>query len=194
MTLTQVSFTLLGSASTLSLQAQKSIHQNLAEIVQLHEDILGELYKVVPNAEYTQNSTIHLPVVSRPKHLRWHSVDIAPSRAPIAKLTRKLRLSLDLDRPAEECPVGVSAGSKTAADVARVFSKFVSVLKVLQHTGILTIGVDEALLRVRRIWLAVPDHAPRCREYVEDDSSVAVLRERYGSTCKLARVCQWPRL
>lgn len=49
-----------------------SIHQNLSEILGLHDEILGELHRAVPYSEYSYADTA-------PKgHGRWTSVDSAP--------------------------------------------------------------------------------------------------------------------
>lgn len=59
---------------------RSSINRNLTDIVELHEEILGELHRVVPNSEYTQPERI--PVTPDPtsakKHHRWLSLDSVP--------------------------------------------------------------------------------------------------------------------
>jgi hypothetical protein len=57
----------------------------LTDIVELHEEILGELHKAVPNSEYIQ-STLSLPPkaklgaksLGRPTPLRWNSLNAVP--------------------------------------------------------------------------------------------------------------------
>src|SRR5687767_6055640 len=82
----QVYITILASMPTLPAGLRTSINHNLAEIVQLHEEILGDLHRVVPDSEYTQPQ-VDVPVLLAPtlarrnswaglgKHRRWRSLD-----------------------------------------------------------------------------------------------------------------------
>ncbi|KAI0125898.1 hypothetical protein BJ170DRAFT_453118 [Xylariales sp. AK1849] len=59
---------------------RSSINRNLTDIVELHEEILGELHRAVPNSEYTQVeqlSSVH-KVPCKPSHHRWRSLDSVP--------------------------------------------------------------------------------------------------------------------
>ncbi|KAM3483745.1 hypothetical protein MY8738_002795 [Beauveria namnaoensis] len=48
-----------------------AIHQNLTEILRLHDEILGELHRAVPHSEYSYSD-------AQPKgHRRWSSVDLS---------------------------------------------------------------------------------------------------------------------
>jgi len=44
----------MASIPTLSLNLRASINRNLNEIVELHEELLGDVHRVVPHSEYTQ--------------------------------------------------------------------------------------------------------------------------------------------
>jgi len=59
---------------------RSSINQNLTDIIELHEEILGELHRIVPFSEYTQPEHIHVDSTSLPSegHHRWHSLDSVP--------------------------------------------------------------------------------------------------------------------
>ncbi|XXG94565.1 ribosomal protein L36 [Hypoxylon texense] len=78
--LMNVYVTILASLPSPHMGLRSSINRNLTDIVELHEEILGELHRVVPNSEYTQPERI--PVTSDPasakKHHRWLSLDSVP--------------------------------------------------------------------------------------------------------------------
>jgi len=109
--------TLLASIPTLSINFRSSINRNLNEIVELHEELLGDLHRVVPHSEYTQ---IDLAESSAPRlgkgHHRWRSLDAVPEIKEAAWLIK--------------IP-GMTAEPKIAAEVAKVFGKKVSPGKVL---------------------------------------------------------------
>lgn len=123
----QVYLTLLASPAAFPSQIRKSVNQTLTQVVQLHEDLLGELYKVIPHAEYTQDdSTSTCSVVQHRKHFRWHSADVTLPRNDLSKSERKLRHSFEIGRVKEQKSTALTADTKTAAGVARVFNQLVS--------------------------------------------------------------------
>ena len=75
----QVYVTILASLPTTHPELRSSINRNLTDIVELHEEILGELHRVVPNSEYAPSErppvAPHRPTTS---HHRWHSLDSVP--------------------------------------------------------------------------------------------------------------------
>ncbi len=95
---------------------RSSINRNLTDIVELHEEILGELHRVVPNSEYTQPERI--PVTPNPppsrKHHRWRSLDSVPENKGGAAWNL-------LNIPS------VIAEPSVAAEVAHVFGKRVRI-------------------------------------------------------------------
>ncbi|KFY35777.1 hypothetical protein V494_05620 [Pseudogymnoascus sp. VKM F-4513 (FW-928)] len=106
--LMNVYVTLLASVPTLpSLRA--SISRNLSEIVELHDELLGDLHRVVPHSEYTQPDYVAAPELAKQGHHRWRSLDAVPEH------------SEDLSR-AQKTP-GMTAEAHVAADVAKVFGK-----------------------------------------------------------------------
>ena len=117
---------LLSSVPSLSSQTRAAIQQNVTQILQLHEDLLGELHKTVPHAEYTQNAGQEFYPITKAKHTRFHSADIIPWKLLGAKMGRKLRHSLEIERPADHRPIGLVADTKTAGNVAKIFNKYVS--------------------------------------------------------------------
>lgn len=93
---------------------RSSINQNLAEVVDLHEELLGELHRAVPHSEYTQ-----LDPASRSKrrghnHQRIRSLNVVPEN--------------DGSMSWIEAVPGMVAEPNVAADVAKVFTNKVSLL------------------------------------------------------------------
>ncbi|KAI9817228.1 MAG: hypothetical protein M1827_001341 [Pycnora praestabilis] len=117
--LVNVYFTLLASVPMLSQHTRSLIHRNVTDILQLHEELLSELHRIVPDTDRPQGC-IKLPLVERPGHVRWHSIDII-SPAKDSKDMRKDRHSFD---QSDKMVEGLVADPKTAAIVARVFDKF----------------------------------------------------------------------
>ncbi|KAK8056984.1 hypothetical protein PG993_002211 [Apiospora rasikravindrae] len=108
--LMNVYVTILASLPTQQQGLRSSINRNLTDIVELHEEILGELHRVVPNSEYTQLQQVAQPAhkpTPRPNHQRWHSLDSVPE---VKDGTPWL----------QEIP-GMIAEPTIAADVAQVF-------------------------------------------------------------------------
>ncbi|KAF4495162.1 hypothetical protein FAGAP_8693 [Fusarium agapanthi] len=104
---------LLAALPTLPERLRSSINHNLDQILQLHEEILGELHRVVPDSEYSQAD--HLIVSSsksnNPKtgHRRWSSLDIVSGDQGSLQLLEK--------------EPGVLSEPQVAADAAKIFSK-----------------------------------------------------------------------
>lgn len=122
----QVYSTLLASMPTMPSQIRTSVEQTVTQIVQLHDELLGELYKVLPNAETMQDASLS-KVSTRPrKHSRWHSADVALPRHDSVAASKKLRHSFDGNRAKEDAVAMTSTDTETVAKVAKVFNKFVS--------------------------------------------------------------------
>jgi hypothetical protein len=101
--------TLMASIPSLSLNLRASINRNLNEIVELHEELLGELHRVVPHSEYTQPIPVETTLPgSANGHHRWRSLDAVPEDKSGTWL--------------QKIP-GMTAEPKVAAEVARVFGK-----------------------------------------------------------------------
>lgn len=101
--------TLLASIPSLSLSLRASINRNLNDIVELHEDLLGELHRVVPHSEYTQASVHTITSPPRQMHHRWRSLDAVPENNNGAAWLQKIP--------------GMTAEPVIAAGVAKVFGK-----------------------------------------------------------------------
>ncbi|OHW95648.1 RhoGEF domain-containing protein [Colletotrichum incanum] len=77
--LMNVYITILASLPTLPMGLRSSINRNLTDIVELHEELLGELHRVVPDSEYTQIEIPPLPSkVTGHGHQRLRSLDSVP--------------------------------------------------------------------------------------------------------------------
>jgi hypothetical protein len=101
--------TLMASLPTLSLNLRASINRNLNEIVELHDELLGDLHRVVPHSEYTQPVSAESTLPAPPNgHYRWRSLDAVPEHKSHNWL--------------QKIP-GMTAEPKVAAEVARVFGK-----------------------------------------------------------------------
>lgn len=111
----QVYVTILASLPTLPPGLRSSINRNLTDIVELHEEMLGDLHRAVPHSEYTQPELQLHTGSSGPGtrgHQRLRSLDAVPED--------KDGISWLPDVP------GLLADPQTAAQVAKIFSKKVS--------------------------------------------------------------------
>lgn len=95
---------------------RSSINRNLTEIVDLHEEILGELHRVVPDAEYMQMdlprpgvSTARHGYPYNPGHRRWSSLDAVPEHDKEVTWLQNVP--------------GMLSEPQVAAEVAKVFAK-----------------------------------------------------------------------
>lgn len=106
----QVYVTILASLPTLPPGLRSSINRNLTEIVELHEEMLGELHRAVPYSEYTQPE-LQLDVDNSGSrgHQRWRSLDAVPEDKDRVSWLREV--------------TGVVADPQIAAEVAKIFSR-----------------------------------------------------------------------
>ena len=99
---------------TAHAELRSSINRNLTDIIELHEEILGDLHRVVPNSEYTESDRPRTaPHQSAAGHHRWQSLDSVPEERG--------------GRHRIQIAPGLTADPDTGAEVARVFAKRVSV-------------------------------------------------------------------
>lgn len=107
----KVYVTILASLPTSQHGLRASINQNLTDIIELHEEILGELQRVVPDSEYIEPEY----VVAKPsplphkEHHRWHDLNSVPED--------NRRRSWLHNAP------GVIAEPGIAAEVAQIFGR-----------------------------------------------------------------------
>lgn len=102
---------------------------DLAALLQTHDELLGELYRVVPFAEYDQQAQ-RMPKSSR--HFRWHSTDgatgntlVASPRKAALSTIREGRRSLNISRSSESEPVMAHCAPQVVAAVAKTFLAFI---------------------------------------------------------------------
>ncbi|KAK0734140.1 hypothetical protein B0T26DRAFT_736899 [Lasiosphaeria miniovina] len=124
--LMNVYVTILASLPTLPPGLRSSINRNLTEIVELHEEMLGDLHRAVPHSEYTQLESLprmltHPSPAARGHH-RWRSLDAVPE-------DNKDGVSWLRDVP------GMIADPQTAAEVAKVFTKKMNRFFIYEEYG-----------------------------------------------------------
>ncbi|KAK4230517.1 hypothetical protein QBC38DRAFT_507374 [Podospora fimiseda] len=122
--LMNVYVTILAALPTLPSGLRASINQNLTDIVELHEEMLGELHRAVPHSEYTQLDIPAQPPPVTPGirgHQRWRSLDAVPED--------KDSLSWLRDVP------GMLSEPQTAAEVAKIFSKKMNRFFIYEEYG-----------------------------------------------------------
>lgn len=101
---------MLASIQSLSPNLRASIKRNLNEIIELHDELLGDLHKAVPHSEYTQSTCGEQTLSPQSnRHHRWRSLDAVPDQTAGAAWLQKIP--------------GMTAEPKIAADVAKVFGK-----------------------------------------------------------------------
>lgn len=112
--LMNVYVTILVSLPTMPSGLRSSINRNLADIIELHEELLGELHRVVPHSEYTQISLRPQSKTRIHGHNRIRSLDVVPEdNASMSWL---------------ETVPGMVAEPSVVADVAQVFNKKVRIV------------------------------------------------------------------
>ncbi|KAF2494069.1 hypothetical protein BU16DRAFT_528226 [Lophium mytilinum] len=117
-------FMILAAVPGLPAHIRMAIQQNVTQILQLHEDILGELHKVIPHAEYTHTARHASYPVTKAKHIRFHSADVIPGRFhETRRPSHKTRRSLDNGATPDHRPRGLVTDTQTAANVAKIFNK-----------------------------------------------------------------------
>jgi hypothetical protein len=104
--------TLLASLPGMSQDLRSTINRNLTDIMELHDEILGELHRVIPNSEYTQLDVPQRAAIHTGKansHHRWRSLDAVPENENgLAWL---------------HAVPGMIAEPQVAGEVARIFAK-----------------------------------------------------------------------
>lgn len=119
--LMNVYVTILVSLPTMPSGLRSSINRNLTDIIELHEELLGELHRAVPYSEYTQLS---LRPHSKPHvhgHNRIRSLDVVPeNNASMSWL---------------ETVPGMVAEPSVVADVAQIFTKKMNRFFVYEEYG-----------------------------------------------------------
>lgn len=116
---------ILTALPTLPGQTKTSIQQNIAQILQIHEDLLAELQQAVPQADFTKSAQQQTYPVMKAKHTRFRSADIIPGRLAEHRATRRLRHSLEIGHSPDRCPRGLVTDTTTAGNIAKIFNRHV---------------------------------------------------------------------
>ncbi|KAL2757104.1 hypothetical protein ACRALDRAFT_1041527, partial [Sodiomyces alcalophilus JCM 7366] len=121
--LINVYVTILASLPTLPAGLRSSINRNLTDIIELHEEILGDLHRAVPNSEYTQTDAVFPPPSASAAwgHRRWRSLDAVPED----KDTRSWL----------QYAPGIASEAQVAGDVAKIFSRKISRFFIYEEYG-----------------------------------------------------------
>lgn len=90
---------------------RSSINRNLADMIDLHEELLGDLHRAVPHSEYTQTDLLLGPTTGS-AHRRIRSLNVVPED--------------DATMSWLETVPGMVAEPNVAADVAKVFTSKVN--------------------------------------------------------------------
>ena len=120
----KVYFTLLATSTTASHGKLTHIHENITEILVLHENLLNRLREIVSTPTLSSipgNVSRDLAV---PMHTRRHSINVptlARSRTPHFSVRR----SLDTAKNRSSLDVKLVSEPKEAASVASVFEQMV---------------------------------------------------------------------
>ncbi|KFZ11915.1 hypothetical protein V501_04491 [Pseudogymnoascus sp. VKM F-4519 (FW-2642)] len=175
--LMNVYVTLLASVPMLpSLRA--SISRNLSEIVELHDELLGDLHRVVPHSKYTQPDYISCPAPEKQGHHRWRSLDAVPENSSDLSWVQKIP--------------GMTAEAQVAADVAKVFGKRMHRFFAYEEYG------AKYEMMVKNVASAYKT-LPQWEEYQKGLEALAASLEptniQNGQPNKsLTRVCRYPLL
>lgn len=120
---------MLGHQLTTTSFARRTVQKVIADILLLHDDILGELHHAVPFSEYDQVIASTPQVVTARSHNRWHSVDVVPARPTpghtVLAAIRQGRRSLNISRSTEDEQFVLQCSPQIVTAVVKVFSKHV---------------------------------------------------------------------
>ncbi|KAF3002534.1 hypothetical protein E8E13_007050 [Curvularia kusanoi] len=116
-------FMILTALPALPGQTKSSIQQNIAQILQLHEDLFAELQQAIPQADFPRTTQQDNHPITKAKHIRFHSADIVPGKLGEHRATRRLRHSLELGRSPDRRPQGLVTDTKTVGNIAKIFNR-----------------------------------------------------------------------
>ncbi|KAJ4414914.1 hypothetical protein N0V85_002939 [Neurospora sp. IMI 360204] len=122
--LMNVYVTILASLPTLPASLRSSINRNLNDIVELHEEMLGDLHRAIPHSEYTQlNFPLQIPSAGSGfrGHQRWRSLDAVPEDKDGISWLRQVP--------------GMLADPQVAAEVAKIFTKKMNRFFIYEEYG-----------------------------------------------------------
>ena len=119
----QVYFTLLASAPTVTHRNISHIHDNITEILVLHEDILVRVRRIFQRSEGVNTYTVNQPGLKCMGHSKWHSRDEGTKNGN--RYLHNARNSLEVTRNRYLPQDGSLSEPEVAAQVAAVFDELV---------------------------------------------------------------------
>ena len=128
----QVYLALLDSVPALSCQTRNSIHRNVIEILALHEELLGELHRAIPQSEINQDQTLWRPPAQSRRRSQINQPSSSRGTKGRGNARRKVRRSNDADGTNAAASIELIAEPAVAGEVAQVFTRLVSTISALQ--------------------------------------------------------------
>ena len=123
---------LLDSVPALSRQTRNSIHRNVIEILALHEELLGELHRTIPQSEVNQEQTLWRPAAQSRRRSQINQPSSSRRTKGRENAWRKARRSNDADGTNAAAPIELIAEPVVAGEVAQIFTKLVPTISTLQ--------------------------------------------------------------
>lgn len=122
--------TIISHQPTTTSFARICAQKNISAMLQLHDDLVGQLHRIVPFAECDQRMARMPPGLPPSRsHTRWHSVHVVPQQAtPVrSKLAsiRHARRSLNINRSFEDDHPMLRCSPFVVSVVAKAFREHV---------------------------------------------------------------------
>lgn len=95
-------------------------------MIQLHDEILGELHRVIPFSDHDSTTTVVKLSPSRPTHIRWRSDDGTGAQRPRQAFSHtgwSKRRSLDARVSLQQESTALQCIPAIVSEVGRVFSE-----------------------------------------------------------------------
>lgn len=130
----QAYFTFLASAPSVSQPMSMQIHENVAEILELHEDLLCQFQHAMKGAGATP-ALMHQEPPHQPKQHGRRSVDGHRIAAAVAGLVHTARNSVDMARPGHSKVQSTPADTNKVLEIAKIFGSRMNRLTAYEEYG-----------------------------------------------------------
>lgn len=130
----QAYFTFLASAPNVSQRTSMQIHENVAEILELHEDLLGQFQHVMKEAVATP-AAMHHETPRQPKQHGRLSVDGHRIAAAVVGLVHTARTSVEIARPGHIKVQSTLVETSKVSDIAKIFGRMMNRFTVYEEYG-----------------------------------------------------------
>ncbi|KAI4205954.1 MAG: hypothetical protein LQ350_000139 [Teloschistes chrysophthalmus] len=127
-------FTFLASAPSVSQPMSMQIHENVAEILELHEDLLCQFQHAMKGAGATP-ALMHQEPPHQPKQHGRRSVDGHRIAAAVAGLVHTARNSVDMARPGHSKVQSTPADTNKVLEIAKIFGSRMNRLTAYEEYG-----------------------------------------------------------